>query len=363
MAVAPVYIFSSDDPFLKNEQSGMVIASARAELPEAEFLIFTNDDFSSGATANLARLENELMDPGLFGGDRIIKIYLSGPNATAFQVLMLIARRLRPGVVIVIDMPRIKKTLIPAKAESYKDKLSGGIDTRIKHAFAFLMDVGARIEVLYPPTGNKFYDFIVKRAARYSLRIDDDALSYLALACEGNLNAVDQFFAVMRMSFNDSTISFEMAKSYMSSSSRYSGYEFAEAVLAPNTIRALNILSSLKQTSKASSQIISQVISNFDRVLKAVADGRIDPDSVKGGFASQIRRSFFASHGIVSLTTQDVITYAVTKLPEDFFCYLTEELAKAARAMQVFDEDTAINCLENMAVSVSNPTVRSLKEL
>ena len=38
MSLAPVYVFSSDDPFLKNERSKAVIAQARQELPQAELL-------------------------------------------------------------------------------------------------------------------------------------------------------------------------------------------------------------------------------------------------------------------------------------------------------------------------------------
>ncbi|MBP5243318.1 MAG: hypothetical protein J6Z28_01195, partial [Succinivibrio sp.] len=103
MALAPVYVISSDEPFLKNEKSSMLIQMARKELPDAEFMLFTNNDFSSGATANLARLENELIDPGLFGGDRIIKIYLDSINSTTVQVLQLLAKRSRPGVVTVVE--------------------------------------------------------------------------------------------------------------------------------------------------------------------------------------------------------------------------------------------------------------------
>ncbi len=125
MALAPVYVISSDEPFLKNEKSSMLIQMARKELPEAEFMLFTNNDFSSGATANLARLENELIDPGLFGGDRIIKIYLDSINSTTVQVLQLLAKRSRPGVVTVVEIPRIKKTTLLTAPEKYTDKFRG----------------------------------------------------------------------------------------------------------------------------------------------------------------------------------------------------------------------------------------------
>lgn len=110
MSLAPVYVFSSDDP-LKNERSKAVIAQARQELPQAEFMLFTSSDLTSGSVANLARLENELIDPGLFGGDRIIKILLKWFKLIAVQVLQLLAMRSRPGVVTVVEIGRINSAL------------------------------------------------------------------------------------------------------------------------------------------------------------------------------------------------------------------------------------------------------------
>ena len=365
MALAPVYVISSDEPFLKNEKSSMLIQMARKELPEAEFMLFTNNDFSSGATANLARLENERIDHGLFGGDRIIKIYLDSINSTTVQVLQLLAKRSRPGVVTVVEIPRIKKTTLPTAPEKYTDKFRGqsSVETKLKHVLAFLMDIGGINEILYAPSGIQFNTWIMNQAQKHGLKIDADVVTFLSLCCEGNLVAVDQFFSIAKISGKE-VIDLDTAKAYLESSSRYTGFEFSEAVLAPNTIRALNILASLCQTNSNRTQILSMVVSNFDKMLWVIRKLK-EPEN------SQILRSrnfkersaFFKSNGIVLPSTSDVLIKAASTMPDDFYEYLVSELAQAAKYLQEFDDKKAYQSLQNMAVSVYTSSVRELKKL
>lgn len=363
MSLAPVYVFCSDDPFLKSDRSSAILKQARNELPEAGFLIFTNDDFSSGSKANLSRLENELIDPGLFGGDRIIKIYLNALNAIALQVLQLLAKRSRPGVVCIVELPRIVKSLVPAKAEPYKEDLKATGDAKAKHIFAFLKDIGSVIEILYAPTGRDFTQWIVQRAKHYGFNIQNDAADFLTLSCEGNLVAVDQFYQLIKLSSDTNDISLELASSFLSSNSRYSGFEFAEAVLAPDTMRALNILYSVCKTNTNISTVVSMIISNFDRVLAAVSATHKNPKMMSGSVDFREKANFFRSLYISVPSAQDAVLKAARKMPQDFFDYLESELARASKAIQYFDESTAYQCLQNMAVSVANTSVRELKEL
>ena len=117
--LAPVYIISSDDPFLKKERSDALVRQARATLNDPVLMVFTQQDFGTSGKANLSMLENELLDPGLFGGDRIIKIYLGELKSIANQVLTLLGSRTRPGVVCIVETARITKKLADAKALDY----------------------------------------------------------------------------------------------------------------------------------------------------------------------------------------------------------------------------------------------------
>ena len=72
----PVFILSSDDPLLKNDRSSEIYHSYKEKHPDSEYLLFTYSDFASSGQSNLAVLENELIDGGLFTSNKVIKIYL-----------------------------------------------------------------------------------------------------------------------------------------------------------------------------------------------------------------------------------------------------------------------------------------------
>ena len=367
MSLAPVYVFSSDDPFLKNERSKAVIAQARQELPQAEFMLFTSSDLTSGSVANLARLENELIDPGLFGGDRIIKIYLNDLNSIAVQVLQLLAIRSRP-VVTVIEIGRINSALAKTAAgNSLKDDFgkTKSIDGKAKIAIANLKFIGAQIEVMYPPEGDKFSMWIRNHARnKFSLTVQDDALEFLSLSCEGNLVAVEQFFELVKITTSSNVVTLQLASDYISGNSRYTGFEFAEAAVlgGKNSIRALNILSSLTQTSSLS-QVLPLVIGNFDRLLYAIGLLRGHSELLTGRVNYKDKMMFFKPLRISALTTMDAATFAAKNMPQDFYDYLVSELALASKAYQAFNNDEALMHLQNMAVSTCNSNVRALKAL
>ncbi|MDY5994092.1 MAG: hypothetical protein SPJ14_02535 [Succinivibrio sp.] len=368
MSLAPVYVFSSDDPFLKNERSKAVIAQARQELPQAEFMLFTSSDLTSGSVANLARLENELIDPGLFGGDRIIKIYLNDLNSIAVQVLQLLAMRSRPGVVTVVEIGRINSALAKTAAgNSLKDDFgkTKSIDGKAKIVIANLKFIGAQIEVMYPPEGDKFSMWIRNHARnKFSLSVQDDALEFLSLSCEGNLVAVDQFFELVKITTSSNVVTLQLASDYISGNSRYTGFEFAEAAVlgGKNSIRALNILSSLTQTSSLS-QVLPLVIGNFDRLLYAIGLLRGHSELLTGRVNYKDKMMFFKPLRISALSTMDATTFAAKNMPQDFYDYLVSELALASKAYQAFNNDEALMHLQNMAVSTCNSNVRALKAL
>ena len=364
MSLAPVYIFSCDDPFLKNEKSSEVIAKARAQMPDATFMIFTGSDFSTGATANLAKLENELIDPGLFGGDRIIKIYLNITkgelNAIAVQVLQLIAKRHREGVVIVIEIDAIAKSYNKvAPATTFKDNLSKKDDA--KDVIANIKGIGGILEIMDIPVGEAFPQWILNTAQRkYQLTLEQDALQTLAMLTEGNLVAVDQFLLLVKTTTNVQIINSELVNKYLSQNSRFDENEFTFAVLKPDTLRALNILSSLCATSSNLSTILSNIVSHFDRVLQAIDNARGRRDLFTN---FKVRFPFFRQYRLFDDDSQKMVIFAAQNMPMDFYDYLVSELNNASTALQNFDQRKALIALQNMAVSTCYKQVRDLKPL
>ena len=122
----PVFILSSDDPLLKNDRSSEIYHSYKERYPESEYLLFTYSDFASSGQSNLAVLENELIDGGLFTTSKIIKIYLKDIDKTAADVLMLLAKYIsknREDLQVIIDLPRIAASFnkVSAKKKAKKD--------------------------------------------------------------------------------------------------------------------------------------------------------------------------------------------------------------------------------------------------
>ena len=208
---------------------------------------------------------------------------------------------------------------------------------------------------MYPPEGNELKSFIRDRAHNeYALNVDDAAVEVLALNCEGNLVAVDQFLQIAKLSSND-LITTETVNAYLNHNSRYSGFEFTDAVLNAQTPRALNILSSLKETEGSSlSQVLMQIISGFDNALNAIYDLKHKSDLLKGYSNYAARAAFFAPRRILSPHSQDAIILAAKNMPDDLYDYLVQSLAEASAAVKFFDIEKAFMYLQNMAVSVKH---------
>ncbi|MGN0902018.1 MAG: DNA polymerase III subunit delta [Succinivibrio sp.] len=377
MALAPVYVFASDDTFLKKERSEDIIKKAREQYPDARLMLFTGSDFSSGSKANLAQLENELMDGGLlcFSSNIIIKIYLDSIKSIPLQVLHLLAGRQREGVITIVDLPRVPTTITGNSKAASKDsqkpyessfeKIKGKDDTKAKLIFSWLKQAGAVIENIYTPTGPDYYQWLLRQAKKHHLAIEPSCLEILALSCEGNLMLAEQFFSLVEMTVQNKTVTLDIIEKMLNDDSRYTGFDLAETILKPDSKRALKILSSLSEGAIQSQlpQILSLTIANFDKVLYAIKAARSDINTLKSLNNYQSKMSFFRPLGISVPSTMDEVIHAARKMPESFYSYLVKELNEASKSLCIFDYKGALSHLQNMAVSVSNAKVRTLEAL
>lgn len=374
-SVAPVYLIASDDPLLKNERSAEIVAAARKEMPDADFMMFTHSDFQSSGEANLQRLENELMDPGLFGGDRIIKIYLKELNRTAVAVLMLIAQRLRDRVVIVIDLPRIQasfqkltpkpfekpskdKKTSPRKS-SFEKKAAGKKDAEL--AVSYLLNRGAQVQIIYPPEGDQLIAWIQNRARKYTLGCTPDCARYIAACGEGNLTGIDQTLNMLGITAPNSAISIELLDKTLSQDSRFSGFEIAEAVLNGDGVRALNVLNSFCQGSGPLTEALGQIIGSLDSALTAIPRVReAHPERMQNW---KDKSMFYMSLGLRTLGMQKAVQKAAFRMPPELVRYLTDELAYASQLWSSFRTSEARQALQDLCASVCNFEVMKLQPL
>lgn len=342
---APIYLLSSDEPLLKLDRADELLAEARSQLPDADFLIFTDVDFKAGAQVNLVRLENELRDPGLFGGDRIIKLYFKDYDNTAAQVLQCIARYYRPGIFIIVDLPRIKSSFARLQPKPLPEKKSGRVDLK-NAAISYVKYLGASLEIMYPPGGAELQQFVAGRCARYGFRIAPETSRVLASLNEGNLTAIDGALKLMTLSQREGEITLDDLNRYFVQDSRFSAFELAEALISGDGVRALNILHSVfsAQSGGAAAQL-PLVISRLDSCLNVIVQ-------LKEGCSPSDSRALMAAAAIVTSSMQAAVTKAARNMPPQLLYFLIRALKDCALLHSHFRMEEAVALLQTMAVSV-----------
>ena len=347
----PVSIFASDDPLLKNEKSALVIAKARKELPNAEIMIFTNSDFQSTGDANLKVLENELIDPGLFGGDRIIKIYLNDLNKTTAQVLLLLAQRIRTGIKVIVDLPRIQASYAKLPAKPYAPIKSTALKTLSESAISYIKGIGGSLEIIYPPQGDELIRWIIQRCSMMKLRCEPQAAVYIAECLEGNLVSIAQILELISVTSPGASLTPEFLEKYVIEDSRFSGFEVAQAILDGNSLRALNALNSFYQNTSSPVESLGQVISQLDNALAAITKFRLEHVE---RMDSRARFAFFLKINIKTLPMQKAIQKAALSMPVQLYDFLCSELAQAAKFLSSFNSAQALASLQTLCAAVGN---------
>lgn len=343
-------------------------------------MLFTHSDFQSTGNANLTALENELMDQGLFAfaddsvdesvkkefsTDRILKIYLKDLDRTAAQVLHLIALRItkRNGIFIIVDLPRVSAKFAKLKPREVQSKLKTGTgDAMVNQALGELYSLGAKLQILYPPENDDLKRWVGSRATLYKLPMDRDAVAFMASASEGNLTAIDQTMQILKLTVIGRQITIDDINATMAQDSRYSGYELPEAIFNAQSERALNILSSICGDNSSLTENLGFIISGLDQALLTIADAKKENISSLNRRSAEFTR-FFASHRIVNFRTQNAILNAAVNMGQNFFDYITTELAKASRYYSTFRNNEAYQCLQNICTVVGNYRIMALHSL
>ena len=360
MAEPQIYILSSDEPLLKNDLSKNILDKAHQLLPEAPLLLFTQSDFASSGKANLRALETELLDPGLFGGDRIIKIYLSDLNNIAIEVLYLLATRMRSGIVVIVDLPRILSSLNKVKAEKFDLNQKKAKTLTAEKVFAYLKYVQAEITIAYPPEGRQLYQWVNQRAYKYNLSLMPESCEYFSKACEGNLTLIDQTLQILALNPKTSSVGLDEAVAILDADSRFQNLELAEAVLNGDGARALLVLNSTIQAINNPESLLLSQLQALDRLFTAVAALKREPRSMSS-YMDKVK--FFAPFSIKSPKTMDAVIKAAYNMPEHLFNYLIDKFAHASALLCEHEVQRAILVISEGCACVSNFNVKNLKAL
>lgn len=368
-----VYVLCSDDPLLKNDKAQELLAQAKQKLANADFLLYTWTDLQGSL---LKELESEMSDPGLFGGNRIIKINLKDLDDTAVEVFKVIASNYRQGIFIVIDMPRINASFIKEEAKSpdaikrtlsftdreatikEADKRKKSSTKRTtkkgtsdkKESIAFLKGIGAQFIAMYPPDAKDLKPWIQQRGRKYNLTIEPDALDLISQISDNNLLAIDQSLQVLSMLQINGKVNINMVENYFTQDSRYTGFELPVAICTGDSLKALNIIHSFC-TSQGSnlSASLSLLISRMDEALNVIYKGK---EQKVGSSPYKETASFFLRENIKIPSSQQAYLIAIQKMPINLLNTLTYHLDQASKAYSQFNNQAAYQYLQNMAMAL-----------
>ena len=344
-----IYILSSDEPLLKKDRSDELMTAARKLLPDAQYLIFTEGDFkAAGGPANLTLLENELRDPGLFGGDRILKLYFKDYDATAAQVLSCLARYFRPGIFAIIDLPRLNASFVKLAPKEISDKPNKRADSK-NTAIANLKYLGAILEIMYPPSGAQLTRFIGERCAKAGFTIDKNTAALLSALNEGNLSAIDQALQLMALNAKQGAITPEDLDTYFIEDSRFSAFEFTEALLSGQGFRALNILHAVTASgSGGAAANLPLIIGRLDTCLNLIVKLRTQRTNDRDAQALLLK------NGIVTPALKRACLQAAQGMPPELLNFLILNLKECALRHARFELTGTQELLQTMAVAVTN---------
>lgn len=386
-----IYVICSDDPLLKLDKSQEIIQRWRKEVPDAEFLLYTFSELQgNNSNYKFQDIETELSDPGLFGGERIIKVVLKDMDNLAIELFKLIAGNMRDGLYILIEMPRITSKLAKSKEvdaqvlhrflsftgdsegakalaaqekgtkkkASAKGKTSRKGEAAKSEAIGYLRDVGAQFLILYPPEGNELKGWITERAARYGFRVAADALDFIARSCDNNLLSIDHSLQVLEMMQDNTqgkmtTLTMDMVEDYFTQDARYSGFELPQAIFTGDPLKALSIISSFcsgLETNFASA--LGLLISRMDSSLNAICEGKLQNIARSD---MRARQAFFLSRNIKVPSSQDVHMRAMQRLSDAQLQIMSACLSEASAAYSSFEYDAAYRALQRLALATSSP--------
>ena len=373
------FILTSDEPLLKNDRAGVLLAQARERMPQAEFLLFTAAELR---TRGLGVLENELADPGLFRRERIIRIYVEPPasrrgsydfEAPGLDILNLCVATPGSGAVVILDLPRISYAYsrVPARTLSDEERRlfpreqkRRSAAAQKKEALAAIRGLGGSLEFFYAPEGRELGRFVRERAAACGLQLDGEALDYLCACGEGNLGVIDQALRQLQAALppaasggqSPPAVTAAQLQVLCEPDSRCAAEDFTVALFMGHSARALQVLSSLQRPGgSAASESLRQIVAQLNTSLSLIARARALPGG--GGQGSD---RFFAEHGVRLRSSREALAMAARFLSDDLLLLLSRLTAEAASALAGFGFARCRCLLQAMALCLTHPQARAL---
>lgn len=222
--LANIYIVSGDELLLKQDAINLIRQAAKQAgftervrlMPEAGY--------------DWEQLYSVLYSASLLAEKNLVELDFRNiaPNKVASKILQEYAAKPAPDKLLLIDISKVDDKI--SKSAWYRALEKSGISIPI-----------------WPPARAQLPQWILQRAKKYKITMQQDAANLLADFIEGNLAAAAQVIEKIYLLKPQDPVNTEFLKTILTDESRFSVFDFIEHLIAGNKSRMLHILESLRQ--------------------------------------------------------------------------------------------------------------------
>ena len=242
-ALAPIYFVAGDETLLVQEACDAIVAAAQSQGFAERSVMHVEAGF---------RWHNVLQDAAsmsLFAERRIIDVRVPGNkiDREASEVLREYAEQPSPDTLLLIRAARL--------------------ESRQRSTAWFKALDSAGIVILVWPVGvNELPRWLSNRLRAADVKLDPQALAYLAQQVEGNLLAAVQEVAKLQLAGLEQPITVDALAQVMEDSAHYDAFELIDAIFAGDLLRVRRMLGVLREEGVAPFAILGAIVAQLRRL-------------------------------------------------------------------------------------------------
>lgn len=257
----PFYLICSDEPCLLYEVEDCIRDYAKAKG------FSERDLFDVDAKFDWSLFVEATQALSLFSNLKMIELrFLAKPDAVAQKHLMNYFERPSQDLLLIIRTPKLDSANLKSKWVAALDKMGG-------------------ICVLYPPEPAALSSWVAVRAKSAGVDLDEGAVRFLSDHDEGNLLAIIQEIARLKVLYGSEKIDIEKLKAVMTSSARFGVFDLPDAILLGDLVRVKRMIDVLKAEGEEPILInwaLQKEIRIFSKIISMVSDGKSIDGALNG---------------------------------------------------------------------------------
>lgn len=221
-SLAPIYIVAGDETLVIEESCDLIRSAAKKNGFEDREIYHVDNQFD---WSTLLQISQSL---SLFGSKRLIELRLNNKvNDKGRKALVEYAEHPSDADILLIISPKIERSTQKAKW------------------FTKLTKAGCFVQA-WPVNSTQLPRWLIQRAKRKGLTLNQDAVELLSSRVEGNLLAAAQEIEKLALLTDDGNIDGHLVAQSVANSSRYDVYDLVDKALIGDSRNATRTLSGLK---------------------------------------------------------------------------------------------------------------------